>query len=267
MSFATDETSVAQARPVELYEFVAGTSIYRYTSYSSSVMYLGQTYTAIPISRTNPTISAASDQPEISVTIHETASIAGDAAFFMPPQGLALTIRRLQQVSNESIVIWLGKITSFRASGRELEILSPSILDAALSSQVPSAYLQRLCNHVLYDESCAVTRALFQHVTTVVSQVGRILTVGSVPATGTLKSGEAVLGNGERRTIIAQSTTTLTMLTAFRAVSGGQAITLFQGCDHTVQTCKTTFNNVPRFGGFPYLDWKNPFENGHLWSS
>jgi hypothetical protein len=264
MPYATDENSVAQSRPVELYEFVAGNQIYRYTSYSSSVIYLGQTYTAIPISRGNHSIQASGgDPPEILITLHETAAFVTQNGFSLPPQGMTVTIRRLQQVSNEAIIIWLGKVTSFRIRGREVEVQSPSIMAAALSSQIPSAYLQRRCNHVLYDFGCRVDRSMHQLTTTVTSQTGRVLVVGAVPV-DTLKSGEARIGS-EFRTIIDQASTTLTLLTAFRSVVPGQAITLFQGCDHTLLTCRDLFGNVSRYGGFPYLSWKNPFDRSHAW--
>ncbi|MBV8777226.1 MAG: phage BR0599 family protein, partial [Alphaproteobacteria bacterium] len=28
---------------------------------------------------------------------------------------------------------------------------------------------------------------------------------------------------------------------------------LLPGCDHTVATCQSTFNNLSHFGGFPYI--------------
>ena len=39
----------------------------------------------------------------------------------------------------------------------------------------------------------------------------------------------------------------------FSPVAVGDTLELLAGCDHTLQTCKQKFNNVPNFGGFPHL--------------
>lgn len=39
-------------------------------------------------------------------------------------------------------------------------------------------------------------------------------------------------------------------------------VTLYAGCNGALQTCKQKFNNVARFGGYPYIPIKNPFEVG-----
>ena len=36
-------------------------------------------------------------------------------------------------------------------------------------------------------------------------------------------------------------------------VMPGDAFRFLPGCDHTVTTCQNTFNNLARYGGFPYI--------------
>ena len=36
-------------------------------------------------------------------------------------------------------------------------------------------------------------------------------------------------------------------------VTVGDGFELLPGCDHTLATCQGTFNNLSRFGGFPYI--------------
>lgn len=37
------------------------------------------------------------------------------------------------------------------------------------------------------------------------------------------------------------------------APASGDAFTVYQGCDHTPGTCRSKFNNLPNFRGFPYV--------------
>ena len=43
-------------------------------------------------------------------------------------------------------------------------------------------------------------------------------------------------------------------LPCLAAVTVGTTFELTAGCDHTIDTCKTKFNNVANFGGFPHLE-------------
>ena len=36
-------------------------------------------------------------------------------------------------------------------------------------------------------------------------------------------------------------------------VAAGDSFTILPGCDHTTATCENSFNNLARFGGFPYI--------------
>ena len=36
-------------------------------------------------------------------------------------------------------------------------------------------------------------------------------------------------------------------------VAVGDTFTLLPGCDHTTETCNATYQNLARFGGFPYI--------------
>ena len=37
------------------------------------------------------------------------------------------------------------------------------------------------------------------------------------------------------------------------APATGDAFTIYQGCDHTMATCKAQFANLARFRGFPFV--------------
>jgi uncharacterized phage protein (TIGR02218 family) len=42
---------------------------------------------------------------------------------------------------------------------------------------------------------------------------------------------------------------------------GGDVLSLYPGCDHSMATCISKFNNLVNYGGFPYMTQKNPWSN------
>jgi hypothetical protein len=41
---------------------------------------------------------------------------------------------------------------------------------------------------------------------------------------------------------------------------GGVPLTLYPGCDHLKATCLAKFDNLPNYGGFPYIPARNPLD-------
>lgn len=73
----------------------------------------------------------------------------------------------------------------------------------------------------------------------------------------------AVPQGGIRRSVVAQSGTTLTLATPVLAQLQLPArVSLYAGCDKTKATCQAKFGNYPCFGGYPYQPTQNPFETG-----
>lgn len=78
-------------------------------------------------------------------------------------------------------------------------------------------------------------------------------------------AGNKSVNGGFRRAIVSHDGQTLSLATPlppgdYTGTAG--RVSLFAGCDGELTTCKGKFNNVPRFGGYPYIPIKNPFEVG-----
>ena len=56
-----------------------------------------------------------------------------------------------------------------------------------------------------------------------------------------------------------QTTSVLLIMTPFRELENGDAVTLYAGCDHTAATCLAKFDNLVNFGGCPAVPEFNPF--------
>lgn len=260
MAFADDEKSVSSSAPVELYTFTLPTITYRLTNYDTDFVFGGNTYSAIPMQRTAVEGSAAEQAQEIVVTLPSSTPVVRNHVFGVIPREMFLEVRRVQLVSGESSVVWDGKVTSVSVGtedGKSVARLRvPSVMDEAMSAQVPSAHYQRLCNHILYDARCRVLRTSFDVVASVTAVSGVTVTVSTVGGNpdAWFRAGEVVrTSDGERRLVTKHFGTTLTLNAPFSAVVLPFAVTLFAGCDHTVHTCRDKFSNVVNFGGHPYI--------------
>lgn len=266
MSFDDDERSVAQNRASEIYDFFdAAGNHWRYTSARRDVVFGGQTYVAAPIRRDATSESSVVDPPQFTIECaYDLAVVQANSFSAAPPQGLAVSITRVQEVSGASLLWWSGFVTSINVTGRVAKLVVPSAIDDALGTTLPGAYFQATCNHHLYDGMCTVNRSFFKLSTTLAAPPsGTGLVVASIGGhpDGYYAGGEVVhTSSGQRRTILQQLGTAVTVTIGFRGALNGDAVDLYAGCDHLVTTCRDKFGNVPNFGGFPYVPQLNAFE-------
>jgi uncharacterized phage protein (TIGR02218 family) len=256
MAFDDDEKSISDSAPVELYTFTTNGAVYRRTSYDANVIHDGNTYVAVPMMRTSVVVGGADQAEEIFISMPVSDLVVRNHLASMP-RLFELEIRRKQLVSGETRVLWQGVVTSITASGLDGKLRSPGLRDDPLAAPVPSAYFQSMCNHVLYDPRCGKLRTAFQVVTSVTSISGRNVTVATVDGKpDTFFPGGDILRSvdSDRRMIKAQAGNILTLDAPFPpTVALPYTVTLFAGCDHSITTCKTKFDNVLNFGGHPYI--------------
>lgn len=269
MTLATDEVTVHDGAPRELYAFeLSGATSRYYTSAGEDLTFQGQTYTNIPLER-GPIVSEPfGDAPPLEILMPFGINLITDLLFKIPPRSASVTVYRSHSatptVANTGIM-WTGLITDVKASGRVVSISSESVMGAALSAELPMVSIQTHCNHVLYGTRCGVDRTSYDFATTVVTVSDRTVTVNSVDSKpdGTFSGGMLLRSSdGEYRTIIDQTSTTITLLRPFRALAGSDVVTLYQGCDHLRDTCYTKFNNLVNFGGHADIRQGRPHRMG-----
>lgn len=74
--------------------------------------------------------------------------------------------------------------------------------------------------------------------------------------------GNAING-GYRRSIVSHVGAVLRLdAPLLVSLPAGTRATVLAGCDKALTTCETKFGNVPRYGGYPFIPLKNPFESG-----
>lgn len=273
MTFDTYEASQQSSEPIELYTFTIGAVITRETSAEDDIVEDGDTFTASPIKRSKVTGGGPDSRKEhLVLEVPGDHTVATQFINSIPGVTALVTIERIQRTDGptyEVIRIFQGKIESvlFGKSGREAKIRVVPLVTAQ-SKALPTHTYQGLCNHVLYDDICRVddTDPTFRLSTALVTDV----TSNNITVTGAGGNGDNYYTGGfvesagasERRLILQQIGEVLTLLLPFGSSPLGTNVTVFAGCDHSLATCKSKFDNVINFGGFAFVPSKNVFSTG-----
>lgn len=275
MTYDAKELSDQDGQPVRLYEFRRGQAVYRYTSADTNITWNAQVWETRSGGVTDDGIRQSGPAEEDLVVI----SCAWDneiAVMFRgtpPSDQVAITIRRLHitDIDAEASVIWVGLVGSLRQPRIGFaELVCQSALNGFQNAGLRLAY-SRSCPHMLYDSQCRVPKASFAVAATVTSATGVDIGVSGVGAfaDGWFSGGFVeweidMLGTIERRAIDTHTGSVLSMLNSVDGLTVALGITLYPGCFRNVTTCKTKFNNLPNYGGFPHLPGIDPFQLGAL---
>jgi uncharacterized phage protein (TIGR02218 family) len=266
MSYLAAEVSDHDASPVECYKFIGSFRTYRYTSADVQQTVNFEDYEPVAGRRGNIRAGTQSDDNlSLEIELPFDVDVVQDYAYSESPPGLVLEVYRVHRgtdFSTDWSLLWKGKVSAFNINGRVAKIRVPSIFSRALQTDVPSAYYQGPCNHVLFDQRCGLARSLFTTTTTVTGVGTTAIQVASTAEPdGSLAAGEVVITRtGERRLILANSAGLLTINYPFVDARNGDEVEITQGCDHSFSTCKTKFNNSAQYGGHPFIPADNPFQ-------
>lgn len=269
-SFDTLELSVESSRPIELYEFVIGADIYRYTSAEALISISGDDYTPETIARGG--VDQGSDQADRTLTITLPSSNAFAQRFIdvVPGERASVTVLRYQRDESPafatSVLLFKGTVQSVNfaddATAAEINVRS---IETALNRNVPRFTYMMPCNHFLYDLGCGADPSTHNHVGAVTAVSGNTVTVAGAGASGhDFVGGWArPTGANDFRMVLAQAGDVLTLLLPFADSILGGNLQVFAGCDHLITgDCALVFDRVGSYGGFAFVPNRNPFEVG-----
>lgn len=256
MTYAQDEASRESGGTIELYEFVGPIDTFRYTNHSQNYEHLGNTFFAIPLTRSNIVIEVGK-APELSLTVPITLDLVSKYVFQIAPQGLDLSVTRLHLESGNYASYWQGPVAAFSVKERLVSIRVPSPLGQLLANNVLNIRYQPICNNVLFDPVCSLSNLTLRESGTLstISGDGKGLVVAGTGLRGDqwARGGEIIhQTNGERRLIVDQVGTAITILWPFSVnVPAGSLVYVYAGCDHKISTCVDKFDNFNNFNGMP----------------
>lgn len=263
MAYSTQETGYQSGSPVELYEFRYGAAFYRYTSADADQTADSKTYLAAPITRAALELTQEVAKSAPRITIDASLEVVGLFKDGMPADFVTLTIRRFHRGDAELITVWAGRVLSVSWSGSLATLHCESVFTSVKRTGLRRLY-QKQCPHVLYSAACGLSSASFRATKQVTGVSGPVITLSNITEAASYFVGgylefENQAGYIERRSISAQSATSVTLTYQISGLAAGASVNLYPGCDHTLTTCNAKFSNALNYGGFPYIPTKNPF--------
>ena len=263
--------SSEQFMMADLYTFtLVDGSILRYSAAPTSLTANGQTFALGPKferSKTRIVIGTQVDELEVKVYPDSTDSIGDlpflEAAWQGQLDGALLQLDRAfmpayGDTSPGTVVLFVGRISDIDCSRTGIDMKCRSHLEL-LNIQMPRRLWQASCTHIFGGPMCQFNRASLA--VTFPAGAGSTQTlITDAPSSVTPFALGAITGltganAGYGRTVAEfVSGGTVTVKVAFLfPVAADDQFQLLPGCDRTIATCTSVFNNGEHFGGFPYI--------------
>jgi uncharacterized phage protein (TIGR02218 family) len=264
--------SGTQFTMADLYTFtLVGGTVLRYSSAPTALVVNGSSFALGPKferSKTNTVIGTQVDELDIKI-YPETTDLIGttpwlQAAWQGQLDGALLQLERAfmptyGNTSPGTVILFAGRISDIDCSRTGIDMKCRSHLEL-LNIQMPRRLWQTSCTHVFGDAMCQFDRASLQASfacgagsteTKIVSSVNP--SPQGLYAQGTI-TGLSGANAGYTRTVADMSNGTVMVKLAFLSPPAtGDGFQLLPGCDRTIATCTSVFNNAIHFGGFPYV--------------
>lgn len=266
MSYIVNEQSLELGKPVELYEFVQGLTVWAYATSAEEQIRQGRVYKPSPILRDRVKQQPDHSKNDLKITLPREDSFSSQFLGFAPDEVTTLTIYRGHVGDNDFITYWKGRVIGASVSGNSVVINCESVFTSIARAGLRARF-EYTCRHALYGVHCRVSAAQFEVPGTVasISSNGLIVTVPAAAGkTDGYFTGGILAYVGQRRFITKHTGSDITVARPIFQMTGGAAVNLYPGCDHTLQTCINKFDNVDNNGSFPWIPVRNPFDGSSV---
>lgn len=250
---------------IELYEFKIGVNRSFFTSAAQDIEHGGETYTAVPMSRSSISISSDSGG-SITVSADRNHPVALLYRHSAPSDPVEIIVSSLN--GSTKSVLWTGYVggCKWTAAGVDFECLDT--ISYASQLALPQRYT-RNCRHILYSEDCGVLRNSYRREVNITDIDHSNRTVTFVTTGLPIDPDEfagGIMGNSYQVISVTGTGTSGNPAIAktLRLDTGiDYGLThIYRGCDRTRETCKNRFNNIENYGGFAHLPFNNPVTSG-----
>lgn len=249
----------------ELFRFVEGDFITTQTSGDSLITFNAEDYEPHPIGR-----SQAESKNELS---RASIDINMDLANPLAQRHLAssidsvVTLTIFQQTELGTDTFWKGRLSLVKATNKGITMTFESIFTSLRRPGLRARY-QKSCRHALYAKGCNVDPELHAVVGTISAITGTTVTVPGLDAypDGRFRGGMIRAPDGVVRFIVNHVGNVVTLSRAFQTLidlfaingPGEVEVKVYPGCRHNMDDCAGIFDNLPQYGGFPWIPNKNP---------
>jgi uncharacterized phage protein (TIGR02218 family) len=258
MTYAASEAGVVTGLPIELCEFRHDTTYHRYTSAATDQEYLGHTFTAVAMHRSEVEDTGNADRGEISIIVPRDNPFA--IQFIAAPVEFEVFLTYYRGHGSDFVVYWTGKVAAVRFDTDQAMIVGQPHLTDVEAMGLRRVFC-RTCTYPLYGDECGVNNAAFVITGTVATASGLTITSTAFASEpdGWLQAGMIYTAFGSRM-IKTHVSSTITVSHAIPGLVAGSSFRAYAGCDHSMSACDTKFGNVLNYGGQPWLPTNNPFE-------
>lgn len=277
MPFNDIESSLQSGRPIGLYEFTFGSTVWRYTSASVVVTAAGEQW--LPASISDSGVRQTGEVVNDAMTI-EAPQWIGPSQLFMsaaPSRDVRVRVFDKHEQSPDLAVRYSGVITQVNWPSPVACSITCETLQATMKREGLRLSWQRSCPYALYDPvTCKVSKAAWEIPFFVlgVSTFGVQVQMSGARAASARFNG--YLDNGfiewnhplRGIEVIAVDTHsfsgtndihTLNLLSDPGELFPGASGKAYRGCSFTPASCQS-FNNYENYGGIPDLPSKSPFD-------
>ncbi len=267
MTYQSDEISVHDGQPVELYRLVlrdTSTSWF-FTSAAYNIDYDSNEYVATPgLSREQLDETDDILKSDLKIKLPSDHEFSNLFILYIPDGTIDVTIFRGH--GTNFIQYWDGVLKSVSPieSDNMASIICGPHTDALHAPFMLRAY-NRLCDVPLYGNACGIVGELFR-----VSCLLNTVSDTVLTSTGFSEfdddhfKGGYVFANGFKRKIKSHTTNTIVLISAVPGLIAGVVISAYPGCDKTRATCIAKFNNLPEYRGCDWIPNDEPFTQGIL---
>lgn len=260
---------------IELFEFKTGDDTWRYTSQSEDIVVAGHVWAASPMQRSAVAQSSESARNDVRLSFPIGHAFAMQFLGYGPEQKTTLTLRRNRFDDSDSFyVFWKGAAADCEVSNGVIDIVFQSLMNAVENSGL-IARTQKFCRHVVYHDGCNVNKNSFAVVATITAidlQLSSITCTGleSYP-TNYFAGGMIRLPSGVYRYVTRSTSNTLTLWraapeikTALDLAATDVELEVYPGCDGSLNTCHSRFNNLDNNGAFYWIPSFNPYGSSNV---
>lgn len=278
MTFDYRERSRTKGNPVTLFLFRYGagaSEYYAYTNAEQEIVHSAITYQPIPIDYGSVESSGTLDKKTLTVKTPLLSEVANLWLVSPPTYPVTLVMRRghLNDPSNEFLVEWSGRVLSCSREGVEA-VFSCEPISTAMRRTGLRRHYQYGCPHVLYGPQCNANKAAATYTPTIIAVENAALTFNDgwaggleIKALGGIAEWTGPNGTIVRAIIGVDDLTRLRLNGPTTGLESGDTVSISLGCNHRFEhngtafvdtDCFTVHNNVPNFGGQPYIPTDNP---------
>ena len=265
MTFDAREASLADARPAELYRWTHAAEVIAATSADQELVHAGETYTPTPLERAAIVQGDEMQRADLAVTVPAAHPVAQLFAGGPPVDRVRLVVYRRHLGDGETVAIWRGRVLSCEWRGIEAVLTHEPDWTAIRRPGLRRTY-GHTCSHVLGDpHTCRVDLSAYATAGTVSAASGVSVTVPAAASQadgwwrgGYLLRSVPTTGRQYRAMITDHSGEALTLHLPL-GLAAGDAVSLYPGCDRSLDTCAGKFRNAANFGGFPWTPTQSPY--------